>query len=230
MTTTRRTPDPAPKTPTPPRPTHPSPPALAVPQGRRRPGLLALGIALTALGALVAAWLVTGASDRTSVLVLTRDVAYGETITQADLSVTDVAVDPTVTTVPATDAANLVGLVATANLTAGTLLNPGHLTAQTPPGDGQVLVPLALAANRLPVGGLHPGDTLLVVATPQPGQGTAATAPETTQVTVVRVGAADLNGMSVIDVVVDAAAGPALAGLSASGEIAVVLQPVGGQS
>lgn len=63
MTTTRRTPGPAPKTPTPPRPAHPSPPALAVPQGRRRPGLLALGIALTTLGALVAAWLVTGASD-----------------------------------------------------------------------------------------------------------------------------------------------------------------------
>ncbi|SDD23189.1 SAF domain-containing protein [Sanguibacter gelidistatuariae] len=229
MTTTRRTSGQAPTT-AKARPGTLSAPALAVPQGRRRPGLLALGIALTALGALVAAWLVTGASDRTSVIVLAHDVAYGEVITQTDLSVTDVAVDPTVTTVPAADAGGLVGLVATTNLLAGTLLNPAHLAAQMPPGEGQVLVPLALAANRLPVGGLHAGDTLLVVATPQPGQDTAATATAATQVTVVRVGAADLNGVSVIDVVVDADAGPALAALSASGDIAVVLQPAGGQS
>jgi hypothetical protein len=38
----------------------PAPPRVAPPRGRRRPGLLALGVALVAVGALTAAWLVSG--------------------------------------------------------------------------------------------------------------------------------------------------------------------------
>lgn len=39
-------------------------PVVVAPRGRRRPGLMVAGIALAALGALAAAWLVAQAGDR----------------------------------------------------------------------------------------------------------------------------------------------------------------------
>ena len=78
-------------------------PALVPPRGRRRPGLITAGVALTMLGALTAVWLVTSAGDRTGVVVVARDVPYGTAITADDLTVAQVSVDPVVRTVPADD-------------------------------------------------------------------------------------------------------------------------------
>ena len=49
--------------------------------------------------------------------------------------------------------------------------------------------------------------------------------PASITAVVVRVGAADLNGVSVVDVTVAPGDGPALAARSATGRIAIVVQP-----
>ncbi|MDT0164496.1 SAF domain-containing protein [Actinotalea sp. AC32] len=193
------------------------------PRGRRRPGLITAGVALSALGALVAVWLVSSAGDRTDVVVLARDVPYGAVITADDLTTTAVAVDPSVATVGATAGSTLIGQLATANLPAGSLLAPSDVAPTGPPGPGEVLVPLPATADRLPASGLRAGDRLLVVDTPTQAADPPTENPETFEVVVARVGSPDLNGVSVVDVVASAADGPAIAARAATGRFALVL-------
>lgn len=196
---------------------------LVAPKGRRRPGLVTAGVALTMLGALVAVWLVSAAGDRTDVVMLARDVPYGATLTAEDLTLTSVAVDPGVAVVAADDVAAWVGLVAAADLVAGSLLAPGQVVAVAPPGPGEVLVPVPVAAERLPASGLSPGDRLLIVDTPGVAADPPSVPPASFEVTVARLGAADLNGVSVIDVVVAEADGPDVAARAATGRFSLVL-------
>lgn len=202
---------------------------VVTPKGRRRPGLITAGVALAMLGALVAVWLVTSAGDRTNVVMLARDVPYGATLTSADLALTAVAVDSGVATTSADERASLVGQVAAADLVAGSLLAPGQVTTVAPPGPGEVLVPLPVSAGRLPASGLTAGDRLLVVDTPAASADPPSHVPASFAVTVVRLGAPDLNGASVIDVVVAETDGPALAARAATGRFALVLQSHGEQ-
>jgi hypothetical protein len=202
---------------------------VVAPKGRRRPGLITAGVALAMLGALVAVWLVTSAGDRTDVVMLARDVPYGSTLTSADLALTAAAVDPAVATVPADHAGALVGQVAAADLVAGSLLAPAQVSAAAPPGPGEVLVPLPVSTERLPASELAAGDRLLVVDAPAVAADPPKVAPASFKVTVVRLGSPDLNGLSVIDVVVAEADGPALAARAATGRFALVLQSRGVQ-
>ena len=203
-----------------------APPVIPV-RGRRRPGLLAAGLMLAALGGLVSVWLVNSAGHRVPVLVVARPVSAGTTLTDADLARTDVSVDADVRTVPADEASQVVGRVAASDLAPGQLLDPASLADAGPPGPGQVLVVLSLPAARMPASGLHPGDRLLVVDTPPTDAGPPMTPPATIPATVVRVGAPDLNGVTAVDVSAAAGDGPSLAARSATGRIAVIVQPRG---
>jgi Flp pilus assembly protein CpaB len=198
---------------------------LRAPRPRRRPGLLALGVALVALGALAAAWLVSTSSARIAVLVAARDVPYGTVLTDADLSSVEVAGTSGVAVIPAGERDRVVGRVAATTIVAGSLLAPAQLTAAAPPAPGEVLVGVPLKADRLPAGGLTPGDRILIVETPGVDGDPPTGPPETLAATVVRVGPADLNGVSVLDVTVAAGDGPALASRAATGRIALVLLP-----
>lgn len=207
--------------------TLPPAPLAPLPKSRRRPALLALGAGLMAMGVLTGAWLVNGAGDRQSVLAVARPVPFGAVITAGDLTHAEVSLDPAVSTVPASDIGQIVGRVAATDLTPGSLLTRSAVTDVAPPAKGQVLVAISLPASRIPAGSLQPGDRVLVVDTP-PAGGDAPTLPPTTiAATVVRLGAPDLNGVTVIDVTVASADGPALAARSATGRIALVVQPRG---
>lgn len=203
-------------------------PRVPSPKGRRNPGLLALGVALMVVGALTAVWMVNAAGQRTPVLVMMRDVPFGSTVTSADVGTADVSADTGVSIIPATDLDNVVGRVAATNLAAGSLLSPAQLTTSAPPGSGSVLVAVAVPETRMPAGGLQAGDRLLVVDSPDMDGAPATGPPSTIPATVVRIGPADVNGVSVVDVTVATGDGPSLAALSARGDIALVVQPRAG--
>ena len=93
---------------------------LRAPRPRRRPGLLALGVALVAVGALAAAWLVSTSSARVAVLVAARDVPYGTVLTDADLSTVEVAGTGGVAVIPAGERDRVVGRVAATPLVPAT--------------------------------------------------------------------------------------------------------------
>lgn len=205
----------------------PAPPRAPLPRTRRRPALLALGVALMALGVLSGVWLVNRAGERVSVLAVAHTVPFGEVITADDLNRAEVSVDPNVATIPASDVSRVVGRVAGTNLTPGSLLSWSAVTDGVPPVPGQVLVAIALPATRMPAGSLQAGDRVLVVDTPAADAEPPTLPPSTIPATVVRLGRPDLNGVTVIDVTVSSADGPALAARSATGRIAVVMQPRG---
>lgn len=203
-------------------------PAPAPVLQRRAAGRIALGVALVLVGALLAAWLLAGASDRVAVLVLARDVPYGQVLTGADLTTAEVLVDPGVRTVPANEKDTVLGQVAGAALVSGSLLSPGQLTAQLPPAPGQALVGLPVPAGHLPAGGLTAGDRVLVVDTPPADADPPAGTPASIPAQVVRVGDADLNGQIVVDVTVEAGSGAALAVRAATGRFVLILQGAAG--
>jgi Flp pilus assembly protein CpaB len=120
--------------------------------------LLIVGFGLT--GAL----LVSRAGDTTSVLVAARPVPAGQPISGADLSVARVS--GSVRAIAAAQANTVVGRIAAVGMVAGQVLNRDMLTATTVPGQGQVMVGLALAPGQLPGDGLQIGDRVLAVAVP----------------------------------------------------------------
>lgn len=201
------------------------PAAVVTPRSRRRPGLLLAGLAMVAVGALAAIWLVSASGHRVPVVMAARDVPYGAVLTRADLTTTAVSVDPSVATVPAADTALLVGQTATTTLTTGQLLTRAQVTVGGVLKTGEVLVPLPVPAGRLPAGGLNAGDRLLVVDAPPTGADPVAGAPSMFAARVVRVGSPDVNGTVVVDVVAAGADGPALATRAATGRFAVVVLP-----
>jgi hypothetical protein len=183
------------------------------------------GLAMVALGALAAIWLVSASGHRTQVVMLAHDVPYGAILTSRDLTTTAVSVDPSVAVVPAADAARLVGQTATADLRTGQLLTRSEVAAGGVLTAGEVLVPLPVPAGRMPAGGLTAGTRLQVVDAPPAGADPPAGAPASFQARVVRVGAPDVNGTVVVDVVASAEDGAALATRAATGRFAIVVEP-----
>ena len=140
---------------------------------------------------------------------------------------TPVAVEPDVDVLAADGLDGVVGKVAAGDLLAGGLLSSGMLREAAPPEVGQVLVPIAVPADRLPAGGLVAGANLEVVDAPTSrvaadSAGTQTT-PRAFTVEVVRLGAPDVNGVAVLDVVADQGDGRGLAALVATEEFALVL-------
>ncbi|WP_082515921.1 SAF domain-containing protein [Cellulomonas sp. Leaf395] len=203
-------------------------PSVVAPRGRRRPVFVVAGVAMIVIGALAAVWLVSSSGQRVDVLVLARDVPYGATISRDDLTTAAVSVDATVATVPAKDVNQIVGQVAATSLAKGSLLAPSEVTVSGVVAPDQVLVPLPLTVEKVPAGGLAAGEDILVVDAPPQGADAVPGEPISFSATVVRVGAPDINGLVIADVVTDAQDGPALAMRAATGRFALVVLPVQG--
>ncbi|NUS15644.1 MAG: hypothetical protein HOY69_30335 [Streptomyces sp.] len=201
-------------------------------QRRRRPGLIALSVALIAAGGLSGAVLYSSSGQRTSVVVVARDVPIGAQITKADLTQASIALDPTVKAVKAGAESSLVGQRAAVDLKAGSLLSPAQVTRKTLVGPDEQLVGVSLKPNQLPATPLQPGQKVLVVSTPDPNAADAAGSksttdqapPETLSATVVTVGdPATGTGTVTVDVAVPSGDGPALAARVATGNVALIV-------
>jgi hypothetical protein len=140
-------------------------------QRRRSPKLIALAVAMVAVGALVAAYAVTLVGSSRHYLAVAQPVAVGAEITAADLTIVRLTTDPALSPIPAGDAGRVVGRYAAVNLVPGTLLVADHLTDEPVPGPGQSLVPVGLREDRQPVGHLTPGTAVRLVAVPSSGGG-----------------------------------------------------------
>jgi hypothetical protein len=211
-----------------PRSAAPSRAGLAPVRGRRRPWLLGLGALLAALGSLTVVWLVGAAGQRQEVLAVRADVAYGEALTADDITIARVSVDPGIAVLPGVDRDAVVGQVATTRLVPGMLLTAGMVEPGGEPGPGRVLVPIAVPAERMPAGGLRAGDRILAIDSESAASDATAAMPAApTAATVVRVGPADINGVTVIDVTTADASGPRLAVAAANGHVALIVEPTG---
>jgi hypothetical protein len=201
---------------------------------RRRPAMMALAIALAGTGVLVSVTVYQRADHQVPVVMVTSAVpAYG-VITASDLGIADVTVPAGVHVIPGSQLGQVAGELAAVTLRPGTLLAPADLTSSQPPGPGQVLVPVPLKPESLPASGLVAGDRVLVVATPgDQGQqassnGTAALASPVPAVVEAVDLVTDQDGFDVVDLLVPASSGQAVAAQASTGQFALILTSRGG--
>jgi len=194
---------------------------------RRRPGMIALAVALIGAGVLASAALYQRANHQVPVVVVTGTVPAGSVISASDVGTTTVAAGPGVQTIPAAQLHQVVGLVAATALRPGSLLAPAEVTTAQPPASGQALVPVPIRPSGLPASGLAAGDHVMVVPTSgsagQSGSGSAPAALANPVPGVVEAvtGAPDQDGYDVVDLLVSSASGTSLAEQAATGAIAL---------
>lgn len=195
---------------------------------RRKPAMIALGVVMAGTGALMSVAVYRHADHEVPVVLVTAPVPAGAAITSADLSQASVTVSSGIQVIPAAQLGQVVGEIAAVGLRPGTLLAPGDLTSRQPPAPGQQLVPVAVKPALLPASGLSPGDHLLFVPTPgdQGAAGSAGvssiTAPVPAVVAAVNA-ATDQDGFDVVDLLVRATSGPAVAQQASTGQFALIV-------
>nr|WP_225080834.1 SAF domain-containing protein [Streptomyces sp. CoT10] len=195
---------------------------------RRRPGVIALSLALIAAGGAGVAVLLLQVGNRTDVVTVARDVQVGQVLTEDDLGKASIALDPAVKAVRADDLAAVVGKRAAVELKPGSLLAPSQVTKDNLVKAGEQLVPIGLEPKQIPATALVPGQKVKLVHVP--AQGATDTgeksdvAPQTIDGRVVKASsAAPGTGIVVVDVAASAADGPTVAAWVAAGTLRLVL-------
>lgn len=200
--------------------------SVANPLKRRHRGrLLMTSVFLVVAGALAAAWLVSTANARQAVLAVAQPVSYGERVERADLTTAHLGTDPAVAAVPAEQLNEVIGQYATSDLPVGALLTDGQFAASPGTAPNQQVVGVAVGRAQLPERTLRAHDRVLVAAAPAVDADPPLEDPQVIEATVVDVGSADESGVRVVEVSVPTTDGPRLAAWSATGRVAIVIEP-----
>lgn len=215
------------------RPQRPAPPGPLKPtRARRRPALIALGLALVALSVLASVYLVSTLGRTYPVLAVTNDVARGTAVAATDLGTVELPqgtgaelLEP----ISAGDLDQYVNKIAATDLKAGQILTPESVVEELVPPAGQSIVGVALAPNQMPTQQLRAGDKVRIVETPATGGEPPAATPFTIPATVLQIGDAStgLGEQTVVDVQVLSANAAPLAARAATGRVAIVLDSTG---
>jgi Flp pilus assembly protein CpaB len=189
--------------------------------------MAALAVLLVVGGAVAAGLLALRIDERVDVLVAGRDIAPGQQITAADLSVAPVA-SQGLDLLPATDQSQVIGRYASQPIPAGRLLDHAMLTDRGLLAQGKAAVGVVVKPGQAPASGLQAGDKVQVVRTADAG-GTALAEAVVSSVRAADSGAFGTSaGDTVVTLVLDQSKAPDIAAASAGGHIAVVLLERGG--
>lgn len=208
----------------------PGGPRLA-PRRRRRWSRLAAGVVTVLVclfGFLAAASAILG-GHTTQVLVVSRAVPAGTALDAGDLAVVMMRPAAGVATLPASDLAQLAGRTTAVPLTAGTLLAAADLGPPKYPPAGKAVVALPLTAGSFPPQ-MQTGARVAVMDGHAAGSGTGqqAAGPAsvmTAVVTAITPGAGAGGTQTVVSLLVDTAAAPAVEQLASP--VLVILDPGG---
>ncbi|MDQ0988776.1 SAF domain-containing protein [Streptomyces sp. V3I7] len=200
---------------------------------RRRPGVIALSLALIAAGGAGVAVLLLQVGDRIEVVTVVRGVQVGQVVTEHDLGKASVALDPLVTAVRGSDLDSVVGKRAAVELTPGSLLSPSQVTKDSLVKAGEQLVPIGLKPEQVPATALVPGQNVQLVHVPAQGEtDTGKTSDTSLQPIDGRVvkasSAAPGTGVVVVDVATTAQDGATAAAWVSAGTLRLVLAAPGG--
>ncbi len=195
---------------------------------------LVLSVLVVLLGGLLAFAAGRMLTAQTEVLAVARDVQVGSTITADDLTIANVTSDPNLSPIPAAQQSEVVGMVAQVPLTRGELLTRAQVGTGTGLAVGEMLVALPLKEGQFPARGVTPGQQVLIVQTPGVAgstsgtDGMGGTSDRPTEATVAEVGPVNpTTQVTVVDVRVREAEGPAVAQLASTGDLALILLPTG---
>jgi hypothetical protein len=191
---------------------------------RRRPGVIAAGVALICLGIVISAALYQRADRQVQVLVVTANVPMGGVISSGDIGTASIAATG-VSDIPAAQRGQVTGLIAATALQPGTLLSAADVTGSVGPPPGEDLVTVTVV---LPASGLTPGDKVLLIPTPAAANGASSsgTGPLTSPVaaTVEAVNpAVGQNGLTVVDVLVASGAAASVVDQNSTGQLGMAV-------
>jgi len=196
---------------------------------RRRPGMVALAVALVGVGILASISVYAATNTRVPVIVITANVPAGARIPSGAVGTADVSVGSGVQLIPASQSSQVVGQVAGSDLHPGMLLTASELTTQQPPGPNQSLVPLPVKPSILPASGLGVGTHVIIEATPgaegQPGSSSSTPALSSPAEGIVEAVSLtpDTDGYDVVDVLVARSAAESVAAQASTGQIAIII-------
>ena len=194
----------------------------APPARRKNPVRIAVAVSITSVGALIVGYAFMSLSDTVGVVVANQTIERGTTITSDDLMVSNVKLDPSIATVPASDLDDLLGQSAAVEIVEGSLLSPAEVTADAIPGIGETLVNLALQPGHFPP--LYGGAPVRVVNTAANNDEPPTEAPRFIEATVVDSSPTE-DGLMIVNVLVPSDQAGLLATRAATGRIAIVLDP-----
>jgi Flp pilus assembly protein CpaB len=132
--------------------------------------MIAAGVLLVLIAALLVGVLYSRAGGKIAVIVTARSVPVGHVITRADLTTAQIAAD----TIPAYAGAHMtevVGKTAAVGLVAGEIVAPAMLTTYPEEPAGTAVVGVAVKPGQLPAEGLSAGDMVMVIVLPPPSLG-----------------------------------------------------------
>ncbi|WP_245865206.1 SAF domain-containing protein [Prauserella marina] len=191
---------------------------------------MTLAVVLAAIATYGNYALITSQDDRVDVLVLTREVRWGQPVAESDLGVAKVFPDQRLSFISASQRADTVGQVARGTLPAGTVLTPAQLGTELLPGPGERLLGLPVKPGNLPARGVAPGDLVQVSPAKDSAgnndatQGSADMA-KPLRARVVGVGPPDSTGAVTVDVVVGEDAARTATDLAGAPVVVVQLGP-----
>lgn len=208
-------------------PTTAAKPNPTVPTGnarpRRRPQLVAAGIAAIVLAALVGAWVIQGLNQNVQVLVIGQNVARGETIEVADIATASIASENASSFFSADELDAVAGQVAGVDLLTGTAITAQMLGVPIAEA-GAAVTGLSLTPAQMPNLQLVAGDEIVIVQTIPPGAAIPdAFTPTSYDATVFSVAQDATTGNTLVNVTTDRETALEVSAVAGTGNIAIVL-------
>lgn len=195
----------------------PEPPKL-----RRRPMLIAVSVLLTAIGALLGAWLLTGLSGTDSYIAVRSDIERGDQIKESDLVRTQLRADDAIAPLLWDEQRAAVGQYAAVDMAEGSLVTRDSVKAENVPKGGDTTVGLSLVPGQTVSGDLKTGSPVWVVLVPASSD--VGTEPDTISGTVARAEMSSDETSKLVDVIVADDDAPAVAAAGSRQEASVVLR------
>jgi len=198
------------------------------PKLRRRPALVAGGVAAICVGALLAVWAWTATTHTEEVLAARDTIHRGDVIAADDIQRVRISGDPALQPLPASAYKSVIEQRAALDVAAGGLLTSETTTEDALPPKGQSIVGISLTAAQAPALRLQGGDHVRIVVTPSENGTDPGRAPQFSVAEVVDTRIDEATGNTVVDVLVPYADATVLASRAATGNVALVLDSADG--
>lgn len=198
-------------------------------KSRRRPALIAMGVALAILGGLGSFYYASTLSNTVTVLETKSDIARGAEITAADLTTLEITGGQGTNAFTPNQSSQVVGKVASVDLPAGTLVTPKNVGEGLTIKAGQSIVGIALTVSQMPGYPLSAGDSVRVVDTPVAQGEPPATTPESFAATVFTAKYNEKTSQWIVDLVVAESKAADIAARTATGRVALIVDSSRGQ-
>jgi Flp pilus assembly protein CpaB len=138
---------------------------------QRRPWQVGLGIALVLVCAAIAGAVFQSSAKRVSVVIAAKTLPAGTVLTPSDLGTASIPASGNITAMSATGSSVLVGQQLDTPVYAGQVMVKQMLSVGPQLASGDQVVGMLMKGDQMPSVPLVAGDTVQVIAVPQPGQG-----------------------------------------------------------